>query len=276
MSLHRFKPFLLILLTICFYTACGGSGASSDGSSNDNSDNDASADTSSIFPHSSNWADVEKHGVTTLELFKDETDEFIGETCQNCHGSDFKGGNTGISCYKCHTVFPHPENWLDTSSSDFHGLTAMEEGLSETCGTECHGSDYSGGLSDKSCYSCHELFPHIEDSTAISDYFANESSTWSDFDLHGAYVQDSNAMISGDCASNCHGTDYSGGLSETSCFDCHQPYPHQGYSNDWASDHISYVNTNTDASCGTENGCHTNKNPGPSTVSQSCTDFCHQ
>lgn len=266
--------FVLLLVVAVFSVSCGST--DSEGDSEADQESTLSAGTSFYFPHATDWREPTNHGVFTLQRFKDGTDATLGAACQECHGEDLNGFNNVPSCRKCHTVFPHVEDWVNTGSSDFHGLTAVASGIQQTCGTQCHGTDFTGGLSDKSCYSCHELAPHVYDNPNIQEVFDSEDSVWADFTVHGQYVQENDAIDRGLCATNCHGTDYLGGLTGKSCYDCHAPYPHAGHSDNWRRDHRSYVYTNTDEGCQTENGCHTNKNFGPSTVAQSCTDFCHQ
>ena len=265
--LVRKKQVLFFLFFLFLVTACGGN--------EDIPDFSSDADISSFFPHRLDWREPINHGSTALQLFKQGSDIPFAESCQGCHGMNFEGG-AGPSCYSCHEIFPHPwTQWTDTGSSEFHGLVAIERGLSETCGTQCHGTDFNGGLTGKACYSCHPLAPHVAENPNIANYFTTADFLWGDFSVHGAYAIANGAVQEGMCSTDCHGKDYAGGLTGRSCYDCHAPYPHAGLSDDWIDDHRTYVNTNTDATCITENGCHTNKNFGPTTVEQSCTDYCH-
>ncbi len=268
------RNFVILIAIATLVSGCGSADLDDGGELDQEST--LSAGTSFYFPHATDWKEPTNHGVFTLQRFRDGTDATLGEACQDCHGEDLNGFNNVPSCRQCHTIFPHVEGWVNTGSSDFHGLTAVASGIEETCGTECHGSDFAGGLSGKSCYSCHELAPHVYANPNIQEMFDSEDSVWADYTVHGQYVQENDAIDKGLCATNCHGTDYLGGLTGKSCYDCHAPYPHAGHSDNWRRDHRSYVYTNTDEGCQTENGCHTNKNYGPSTVAQSCTDFCHQ
>jgi predicted CxxxxCH...CXXCH cytochrome family protein len=86
--------------------------------------------------------------------------------CAECHGSDLKGGISGVSCFSasfngmtCHANGPsgHPAGWANPAS---HGAAAKSapnpaatQGFS-TC-QACHGSDFSGGISTIVCSSCH-------------------------------------------------------------------------------------------------------------------------
>ncbi|HSQ78671.1 MAG TPA: CxxxxCH/CxxCH domain-containing protein [Nitrospirota bacterium] len=108
--------------------------------------------------HSVNW--IVDHRITFL---KDRT------ACTECHGSDLKGGISGVSCFSasfggmtCHANGPsgHPAGW---ASPDSHGAAAKSasdaattKGFS-TC-QACHGSDFMGGLAALSCLNttgCH-------------------------------------------------------------------------------------------------------------------------
>lgn len=73
------------------------------------------------------------------------------EGCTDCHGADFRGGWSQVSCYSCHAGGPsgHPDGWLDDESSAFHGFEVMQNG-SLRC-TSCHGADLGGGSSGISC-----------------------------------------------------------------------------------------------------------------------------
>jgi len=49
----------------------------------------------------------------------------------------------------------HPEGWATATSASFHGVSIKDAGWSmATCKT-CHGTDYKGGTSGVSCYTCH-------------------------------------------------------------------------------------------------------------------------
>ena len=93
----------------------------------------------------------------------------------------------------------HPEAWLNEESDQFHG-NAVVENSPENC-RSCHGVEYTGGTSDKSCFSCHELYPHAG---------------WKTDAAHGASIIAKLYEIE-DCK-DCHGDDYGGGSSDVSCY----------------------------------------------------------
>jgi hypothetical protein len=75
--------------------------------------------------------------------------------CGSCHGPDYRGGWSGVSCYTCHAGGPsgHPDGWMNRASSSFHGLKVFTQGV-EDC-TRCHGFGLGGGTSRVACAKCH-------------------------------------------------------------------------------------------------------------------------
>jgi predicted CxxxxCH...CXXCH cytochrome family protein len=49
----------------------------------------------------------------------------------------------------------HPDEWMQVTSSKFHGRFIRRTGWNLDQCKVCHGSDYRGGISKMSCYSCH-------------------------------------------------------------------------------------------------------------------------
>lgn len=85
--------------------------------------------------------------------FHGESVVFSGpEVCQSCHGEDYQGGETGISCYDCHINYPHPDGFGNSESPAFHReyfKTLANWDLTEC--QSCHGSDYQGANTRLSC-----------------------------------------------------------------------------------------------------------------------------
>ena len=128
-------------------------------------------------------------------------------SCAACHGSDYRGGRSDVSCYTCHSSGPsgHPEGWMSSSSENYHGSVVAQEGW-EQC-TGCHGADLTGGISGISCSACHDgPSGHSED-------WMNESSN----NFHGPKV----VQVGWEPCKACHGADLTGGISGISCFACH-------------------------------------------------------
>ncbi|MEK9138487.1 MAG: hypothetical protein AAB393_15285, partial [Bacteroidota bacterium] len=91
------------------------------------------------FPHPSNWAHVEEHGLYVLN-------NGANPFCTECHGTDLKGGWTNTSCSKasCHAPYPHASNWSEAS---VHGGYALTQKYEVNCLSSCHGEDGRGGYS---------------------------------------------------------------------------------------------------------------------------------
>lgn len=81
--------------------------------------------------------------------------------CKQCHGGDFTGGTSKVSCYTCHSIATvHNSGWYNSSDPvNFHGRYIMNNSWSSEFCKTCHGTDYLGGLSQKSCFTCHEDGP---------------------------------------------------------------------------------------------------------------------
>jgi len=177
----------------------------------------------SIYPHSDNFAKAEQHGKYVIEYGPAE--------CQGCHGVDYRGGSSGVSCYRCHALHPHADGY-DAASK--HGRYGLEHGTGG-CAVRCHGADLKGGDSGISCFQCHASYPH--------------AAGWADIAKHGVYTDGQGGPQT--CANACHGANYQGGDSGVSCFSCHAPYPHR-----WTSDegHGGYAAAHGLSTCQTQ--CH--------------------
>ena len=82
--------------------------------------------------------------------------------CKTCHSDSLNGGITGISCSNnyCHKggeTELHLTGVSDPTSPNFHGkykfMSAANWNITNC--QKCHGTDYSGGLVNKSCMNCH-------------------------------------------------------------------------------------------------------------------------
>jgi DnaJ-class molecular chaperone len=96
------------------------------------------------FPHVSDWDDsttVDFHG-SYLKLRN-----WNVTSCKNCHGNSFTGGTSEIACYTCHSQFPHPDGWEESSPTidpNFHGLFLQTNNWNLTACQDCHGTTYLG------------------------------------------------------------------------------------------------------------------------------------
>lgn len=158
--------------------------------------------------------------VKTNEKFHGMAASSRGLTaCAACHGDDYEGGFSGTSCKTCHpSQSGHPaEGWLAFADERFHGARLLVSGTAYCA--SCHGSDYRGGDAEVSCYTCHNgPSGHPAEGWLVK---ANEK-------FHGLAASSRGLPA---CAA-CHGDDYEGGISETSCKTCHTSqsgHPAQGW-----------------------------------------------
>ncbi len=154
-----------------------------------------------VFPHPENYASPKQHGVYVVENGK--------ALCAECHGEDYLGGSSNVSCNKCHANYPHETNW---DSQDVHGKFVLETGLANTDCKSCHGADYSGAKTGTSCYDCHDMFPH-------KSAFVDPAPDYSGH--HSTYISENGSPSS--LCGGCHGADLQGGDVGTGCYDCHDP-----------------------------------------------------
>ena len=110
----------------------------------------------SVSTHPSGWmiqSSDNFHGKAV------ESSIIKSESCQSCHGTQYDGGTSQVSCYdaKCHATYPHPDGFIDFTSADFHGNFIRDEvNWDITVCRDCHGADYAGGGdNDKNCLKCH-------------------------------------------------------------------------------------------------------------------------
>ena len=102
----------------------------------------------------------------------------------------------------------HGEGNLNPESDNFHGYkvadSQLEKKLTEC--QQCHGADYSGGITSQSCTDCHTgIQVHSGADYSVPDHFTYFYSNDKSFE---------------DCWS-CHGDDFSGGVASPSCETCH-------------------------------------------------------
>jgi len=227
--------------------------------------------------HPSSWIDTTSSDFHGKELLTKRTTLV---TCAKCHAASYGGGTSGVSCFKCHSLYPHMTGWVDTLSATFHGDFLKAGGFHLQACTECHGADFSGGTSNVSCYTCHDAYPHTE--------------SWMDTmstGFHGVFLKNTSpsAWDVQQC-SPCHGGTFTGGPAGVACFPCHSAFPHSAA---FASiRHTGYMRTNgyplmqcqkchgvsytggpvVDVSC-EQSGCHVDANGTPKSP-EAC-NTCH-
>ncbi|RMG33286.1 MAG: hypothetical protein D6732_12305 [Methanobacteriota archaeon] len=138
-----------------------------------------------VSTHPESWTSEgspDFHGSVLLN------DNLSLQSCRSCHGEDYQGGSSGVSCYTsgCHTLFPHPEGFADITSPQFHSHIISEQlGWDITGCRECHGDDYSGkGVADKNCRICHTA---PEGPEACNNCHGNANNPAPPKDLHGNF-----------------------------------------------------------------------------------------
>ena len=102
----------------------------------------------------------------------------------------------------------HSNGNLDTSSANFHGTVLKANNFNLTSCEQCHAANFQGGITNVSCYNCHN-YPHPP---GIAD------TTSSDF--HGKLIMANNFVMN--ACQKCHGSDFSGdGSNQLNCRNCH-------------------------------------------------------
>ena len=110
------------------------------------------ASTGELKIHDTGWVDTVAanfHGKVLAQA------GFKLDECVSCHSTQYTGGVSGVSCYQCHQLYPHPANFASVSGHP-QFLYAQNYPLSQ-CKT-CHGNTYAGeGDSRLSCMNsgCH-------------------------------------------------------------------------------------------------------------------------
>ncbi len=180
-----------------------------------------------VYPHFVEFKVTNLHGKYYYSA-KDQ--------CQKCHGEDLLGGESRVSCNKCHTVFPHSEDFYDTN---LHGTEYLRNYSS--C-VKCHKTNNKRELSGINCKKCHN-YPH--------------SSQWTDRENHGqaSLSANENEMLL-DC-NDCHAKDSDlrsryKDLKIAKCDDCHIELPH---STDFKDGDHGGLTVNEHGKC---LSCHTN------------------
>lgn len=188
------------------------------------------------------------------------------------------------------TTGKHSATWLPSGHA-----TAAETNL-ESC-TECHGSDFTGGISRVTCTPCHmesAEAPH----PSFWNYTSQNKTAWGKYAyaLHGRSVTQSNSKPNDTtaCANAvCHGIDLSGvaGSGPSCSTKCHMGDTLKVHPANWRilltqpgnpphaqaatilPDHGNYVNTNGTESC--RNAvCHGNQGQGVFLSGPACV-MCH-
>lgn len=163
--------------------------------------------------------------------------------CTECHGSNYMGGISGVSCTKCHLGGPvqiHPADWFDPQIWSRHAGYAESNGTAACANAACHGAELSGvDASGPSCTSCHmggvaSFHPQDWTQDAIfvdhANYAGSSGSTaCANTACHGPGLE--GVTGSGPACSSCH-TSGSYPFTATGCVSCHgQPPTGTAYPN---------------------------------------------
>jgi predicted CxxxxCH...CXXCH cytochrome family protein len=104
-----------------------------------------------VSVHDEGWLSRASENFHGKVLAKQNYD---AEDCRRCHGNQFDGGITGVSCRSCHPSYPHPASgWVKGANSHQTFLRGARYDLRSCQG--CHGQDYAAQLQGKSCKTCH-------------------------------------------------------------------------------------------------------------------------
>jgi hypothetical protein len=222
--------------------------------------------------HPPDWALPNKHGIAAMGAPALPMSGFT--TCQNCHGTDYRGGTTPVGCFACHTKAPHPDGpWNSTALT--HTVTNQ---LNAPACAGCHLNNARLTTpvpippgTNPGCFNntlCHGASGHPVG--------------WASPAQHGAAAKATPGPGTGfSTCQSCHGADFRGSGTAVSCFGCHSTAPHAPAP--WRPP-SAYTHTNTDsqnaAVCGL---CHLNNarlttpSPVPPGVTPGCFNntLCH-
>lgn len=108
-----------------------------------------------VQAHGAEWVDTSSAGFhgKLIRAVNGDVQE-----CLKCHGLNYQGGTSGVSCVACHQTKEaslHGRGWTDPSSPNFHGNTIRSAGWDMRPCQTCHGAIYDGGKVGVSCRECH-------------------------------------------------------------------------------------------------------------------------
>jgi predicted CxxxxCH...CXXCH cytochrome family protein len=104
-----------------------------------------------VSVHGANWLNKnssEFHGTVLAQQ------NYNAEDCRPCHGNQYDGGVSGVSCYTCHASYPHPASgWV--AGAGAHYVFLKNNGYDLLSCTPCHGQNYDLVKVNNSCVTCH-------------------------------------------------------------------------------------------------------------------------
>lgn len=173
------------------------------------------------YPHKAGWKDTSStifHGKYLRLGMGTLTD------CSQCHGGGFDGGSSGVSCYTCHASYPHKTGWTTPMGLASHGNYLKQKNWTLDECADCHGANFTGGTSGKSCFTCHASYPHtvFQPATGHPGYLlANGYPLAQCRTCHGP-TYDGGTMVNISCmTAGCHVDNGGQKKSPESCNTCH-------------------------------------------------------
>lgn len=98
------------------------------------------------------------------------------ESCKLCHASNYSGGTAKVSCLDCHAAINvHTAEINNPLSEKFHGKFIANINWDLTKCTQCHGSNYAGGIVSPKCTTCHNQPDGPEACNTCHGDFSNPS-----------------------------------------------------------------------------------------------------
>jgi hypothetical protein len=114
-------------------------------------------------------SDAQQHAAGWLPAGHMTAAQPDGASCQECHGADFSGGISKVSCTTCHlggALSVHPATWEGDAILTSHGPYVVANGSLACANVNCHGADLKGVVnSGPSCGNfandnrCHMTYP---------------------------------------------------------------------------------------------------------------------
>lgn len=121
-------------------------------------------------PHPTGWAD--QFSASFHGKYIQTNNEWNLKICITCHGADYKGGGTGLSCYQCHTSAEGPENCTTCHGGNGHinpPKSLNGESSTSYIGVGAHTAhlDSTRWSARLMCEDCHRPVNSFEDSNHI-------------------------------------------------------------------------------------------------------------
>jgi len=171
------------------------------------------------------WRNPEKHGASAKAAPNGQTQSGF-EVCRICHGTTFQGNGASIpACSSCHGgSAPHPVSWI--TQTYIHRNT--DPGNATVC-SRCHLKGANSPIAPPSPPAAAGTAPGCFNNTLC--HASSHGADWANPSVHGAAAKaaPNAATVQGfSSCQTCHGADFSGGTSGTSCPACHggsAPHP---------------------------------------------------